>query len=167
MIVRVSVVLNRPFYRYDGHIELIAQWGISTIRYTRISIFARFSSQFFFKFSKKKIVMGKKKIVVQCLDLIMISFSPRNIHWRSLFARKARVNTERVPHGHPIILLKSNKFNMATASVKRSVGLLLTVIDVSTTFAVVIFKVSCFSSVDDIKLWLLTWLDWSIKPICC
>ena len=40
-------------------------------------------------------------------------------------ARKARVNTERVclivflPPVHPIILLKSNKFNMAAVSVKR------------------------------------------------
>ena len=37
-----------------------------------------------------------------------------------LFARKARVNTDLVPPGHPIILLKSNKFNMAAVSVKRS-----------------------------------------------
>ena len=42
----------------------------------------------------------------------------------SLFAQKARVNTERVPPGHPIILLKSqNKFNMAAVSVKRSIPL--------------------------------------------
>ena len=40
-------------------------------------------------------------------------------------ARKARVNAERVyrivlmPPGHPIIPLKSNKFNMAAVSVKR------------------------------------------------
>ena len=34
----------------------------------------------------------------------------------------ARVNTERVPLGHPIILLKSNKFNMAAVSVKRSIA---------------------------------------------
>ena len=43
-------------------------------------------------------------------------------------ARKARVNTERVyrivlmPPGYPIILLKSNEFNMAAVSVKRSIG---------------------------------------------
>ena len=46
---------------------------------------------------------------------------PRNIHWSSLFARKARGNTERVLPGHPIILLKSNKFNMASVSVTRSI----------------------------------------------
>ena len=51
--------------------------------------------------------MGKK-VVVSCLDVII--------------ARKGRVNTERVPPGHPIILLKSNKFNMAAVSVKRSIG---------------------------------------------
>ena len=39
----------------------------------------------------------------------------------SLFARKAPVNTERVPPGHLIIPRKSNKFNMAAVSVKRSI----------------------------------------------
>ena len=52
--------------------------------------------------------MGKK-VVVSCLDVII--------------ARKGRVNTERVPPGHPIILLKSNKFNMAAVSVERSITL--------------------------------------------
>ena len=33
---------------------------MNTIRYTRFSIYARFSGKFFFKFSLKKIVMGKK-----------------------------------------------------------------------------------------------------------
>ena len=60
-----------------------------------------------------------KKIVVPRLGVIMIAFFPRNIRWSSLFARKAHVNTERVPPGHPIILLKSNKFNMAAVSVKK------------------------------------------------
>ena len=46
-------------------------------------------------------------------------FFPRNVQWSSLFARKAHMNTERVPPGHPIILLKSNKFSMAAISVKR------------------------------------------------
>ena len=57
------------------------------------------------------------------LDVIMIAFFPRNIHLSSLFARKGRVNTERVPPGHPIILLESNKFNMAAVSVERSITL--------------------------------------------
>ena len=34
--------------------------GISTIRYTRISIYARFSGQFFFKFFLEKDCNGKK-----------------------------------------------------------------------------------------------------------
>ena len=50
---------------------------------------------------KKKIVM-ENKIVVPCLDTIMIAFFTRNIHLSSPFARKARLNTERVPPGHPI-----------------------------------------------------------------
>ena len=54
-----------------------------------------------------------------CLGVIMIAFLPRNNILKFSFARKARVNTERVPPGHPIILLKSNKFNMAAVSVKR------------------------------------------------
>ena len=66
--------------------------------------------------------MGKK-IVVSCLEVIMIAFFPRNIQVSSVFAEKARVNTERVLPGHPIILLKSNKFNMAAVSVKRSIDL--------------------------------------------
>ena len=40
--------------------------------------YVRFSGQFFFKFSQKKIVMGKK-IVVPCLDIMTIAFFPRNI----------------------------------------------------------------------------------------
>ena len=36
------------------------------------------------------------------------------------FCPESPLNTERIPPGHPIILLKSNKFNMAAVSVKRS-----------------------------------------------
>ena len=56
------------------------------------------------------------------LDVITNTFFLRNIRWSSLFARKARVNTERVPPGHPIILVKSDKLNMAAVSVKRSIN---------------------------------------------
>ena len=82
----------------------------------------RFSGQFSFKFSLKKIVKWAKNIVVPCLDVIMITFLPINNHWSSHFAQKACVNTEQVPPGHPMILLKSNKLNMAAVSVKRSIG---------------------------------------------
>ena len=85
-----------------------------------LSIYARFAGQFFYKSSQKKIVLGKK-VVVPCLDVIMIAFFTRNIHRSSLFSRKARENTERVPPGHPIILHKFDKFNMAAVSVKWSI----------------------------------------------
>ena len=81
--------------------------GMSTIRYTR--------------FSYKKILMGKKKIVVLCLDVIMIAFLPEKYTVNSLLGRNALVNTERVPSGHPKLLLKSNKFNMAAVSLKRPI----------------------------------------------
>ena len=54
------------------------------------------------------------------LDVIMLSSREKYIEVL-FFARKAPVNTVRVSPGHPIILLKSNKFNMAAVSVKRSV----------------------------------------------
>jgi len=65
---------------------------------------------------------GKKKDRVPCLDVIMIAFLPRNIHWSSLFGRKGCASTEWVPPGHPIILLKGNKFNMAAVLLKRSIA---------------------------------------------
>ena len=70
----------------------------------------------------RKRLQWEKKIVVPSLDVITNTFFPRNMHWSSLFARKARVNTERVPPGHPIILVKSDKLNMASVSVKRSIN---------------------------------------------
>ena len=51
----------------------------------------------------------------------------RRIVAQKKMARKAQANTERVyrivlvPPRHPIILLKSNEFNMAAVSVKRSI----------------------------------------------
>ena len=122
---------NRPFNRYGGHIELIGfkkYYGIPrirTIRYTRISMYAGFSGRFFFlSFPRERLLGGKKDrcAVFGCnSDILVITFFSRNIQWSSLFARKARVNTERVPPGHPIILLKPNKFNIAAVSVKRSI----------------------------------------------
>ena len=56
-------------------------------------------------------------------------FPLQSFSWKltEKLARKVRVNTQRVywivlmPLGHPIILLKSNKFNMAAVSVKGSI----------------------------------------------
>ena len=119
--------MNIPFYRYCCHIELtrfkmchgMPRWREHD-PICSLSIYARFSGQFFFKFSFKEIVMGKKApyAVFGCNNDRLF---PKNIQWSSLFARKARVNTERVPPGHPIILLKSIKFNVAPLSVKRSI----------------------------------------------
>ena len=118
---------NRPFYRYDGLIELIGwdaqgSWERSDIL---ASVCTRaFWANFSFQVFLEKDFIGKKDrcAVFGCNnDILVITFFSRNIQWSSLFARKARVNTERVPPGHPIILPKSNKFNMAAVSVKRSI----------------------------------------------
>ena len=91
-------------------------------------MYAGFSGQFFFLSFPRKRLLGEKKnrcAVFGCNnDILVITFFSRNIQRSSLFARKARVNTERVPPGHPIILLKSNKFNMAAVSVKRPIILI-------------------------------------------
>ena len=63
-------------------------------------------------------------MVVPCLDVIKLVSREKYIEVL-FFARKAPINTERVPPGHPIILLKSNKFNMAAVSVKRSITVTL------------------------------------------
>ena len=70
------------------------------------------------------IVMGKKKkkktrgAVFGCNDDRLF---PEKYTLKFSFPQKTRVNTDRVPPGHPIILLKSNKFNMAAVLVKRSI----------------------------------------------
>jgi len=72
---------------------------------------------------------GKNAIIITSKHGKMIFFFHYNLYFlgklKEKLARKARVNTERVywivlmPLAHPIILLKSNKFNMAAVSVKR------------------------------------------------
>ena len=94
--------------------------------YSHQYLCALFGPIFLYVFLEKDCNREKKNFV-PCLDVI-IAFFQINIPWSSLFARKARVNTERVPPGHPIILLKSNKFNMAAVSVKRSIRGLSTII---------------------------------------
>ena len=69
------------------------------------------------------IFLGKKAIIITSKHGTTIFFSHYNLFLGKLqdkLARKARVTTERVywivlitPPGHPIILLKSYKFNMA------------------------------------------------------
>ena len=106
---------NRPFYRYSGHIEFITfkeYYGMP--RGYSLSIYACF--------------LGKKR------TSLFISREKGNHHYiqtqhNDLLGKlKGRVNTERVyqimlmPPGHPIILIKSNKFKMAILSVKRSIA---------------------------------------------
>ena len=61
-----------------------------------LSIYARFSGQFFFKFSFKEIVMGKKGhcAVFGCNNDRLF---PKKYTVKPSFARRECVNTERVP----------------------------------------------------------------------
>ena len=76
------------------------------------------------------IFLGKMAIIITPKQGTKIFFPLQSFpaKLKEKLARKAHVNTERVywivlmPPGHPIILLKSNKFNMAAISVKRSNG---------------------------------------------
>ena len=76
------------------------------------------------------VFLRKKAIIITSKHATKIFFSHYNIFLGKLkenLAQKAHVNNDRVyqimlmPPGHPIILLKSNKFNMATVLVKRSI----------------------------------------------
>ena len=109
---------NRPFHRHGGHIELIGfkeYYGMPRGAWARSHILASvstraFRGQFFFKFSEKKIVMRKRDrcSVFGCNNDRL--FPEKYIQWSSLFARKARVNTERVPPGHPILRISGVQF---------------------------------------------------------
>ena len=77
-------------------------------------------------FRAKRELHGKKAIIITSKHGTTIFFSHYNLFLRNLkekLARKARVNTEReyrivlMPPGHPMILLKSNKFNMVKWSI--------------------------------------------------
>ena len=74
------------------------------------------------------VFLGKKSIIITSNTIFF--FSHYNLFLGNLkekFARKAGVNTERVYRivlmcpGHPIILLKSNKFNIADVWAKRPI----------------------------------------------
>ena len=105
-----EIVCNRPFYRYGGHIELIRiKEYYRTPRGHEHSSFvfsSPFRDIFFLKFSQNKIVMGKK-ILVPCLDVIMIAFfqfSIRNMVFHCMFlGKKAIIITSK--HGTRIFFL--------------------------------------------------------------
>ena len=70
MIGTTVTMRNRPFYRYGDYIELIRfkdHYGMPRGHghdpVSSFGIYARFSGQFFIKFSQSKIVMGKKIFV--------------------------------------------------------------------------------------------------------
>ena len=102
-------IVNKPFYRYSGHIEFIRfkeYYGMPRGHehdpiYSHQYLRALFGSIFLYVFLEKD-YNGKKKIVVPGLGVIMIAFFSRIIQWSSLFSRKARVNNQRVPSRHPI-----------------------------------------------------------------
>ena len=79
---------NRPFYRYGGHIELFGfreYYGMPRGVWARSSILASVFTRairvnFSLSFFLEKHRNGRKKIVVPCLDVIIIAFFPRNIH---------------------------------------------------------------------------------------
>ena len=77
---------NRPFYRYSGLNELIGfkeYYGLPRGHehsHILASIFTRSSANFSLSFLEKDCNNLLKKIVVPCLDVIMIAFFPRNIH---------------------------------------------------------------------------------------
>ena len=69
--------INRPFYRSGGHVELIRfkeyyrmPWGQEHISFVFSSAFREIFCQ---RFPQNKIVISKK-ILVPCLDVIMIAF---------------------------------------------------------------------------------------------
>jgi len=101
--------------------------GMSSIQYTRSGFTLAFRANFSFSFPRKKIVIGKKDrcAVFGCNNDRLF---PEKYTAKFSLCPKARVNTERVPSGHPIILLKSSKFNMAAVSVKRTILLQIAVL---------------------------------------
>ena len=76
-LFRANKINNRPFYRYGGHIELIRfkEYYRMPRGHKHISFVfsSAFRDIFFLKFSQNKIVMVEK-ILVSCLDVIMIAF---------------------------------------------------------------------------------------------
>ena len=99
---------NKTFNRYGGYFELMRFKECYRMPRSHVHdsiyslpIYARFSDQSSLSFPRKRL-SWEKKIVVPCLDVIMIAFFPRNIQWSSLFAQKARVKNKRVPPGDTI-----------------------------------------------------------------
>ena len=120
---------NRPFYWYGSHIELIGfkeYYGMPRGHqqdpvYSRQYVCGLFGPIFLKVFLEKDCNGKKDQCAVFGCNNDRLFPEKYTVRWCSFFAQKARVSTERVPPGHPIILLKSNKFNMVTVSVERSI----------------------------------------------
>ena len=109
-----TIHLNRPFYRYGGHVEFIRFKEYHGMpRRHSLSIYARFLGK-----KRTSLYIFREKsdhcyIQTRHNDLFS-HYNPFIGKLEEKLARKARVNTERVyrivvvPPGHPIILLKSN-----------------------------------------------------------
>ena len=100
---------NRPFYRYGDHIEFIGfkeYYGMP--RGQSLSIYARFS--------------GKKRTSLYISREKGDHYYIQTRHDDLFFPLPSfYIESCSCPPGHPIILLKSKKFNMAAVSVKRSI----------------------------------------------
>ena len=127
---------NRLFYRYGGHIEFIRfkeHYGMP--RGHSLSICAHFSGK---KRTSLYISREKGDHYYSCTSKhgTTIFFSHYNLFLGKRLeklARKARVYilseciwTCSCPPGHPIILPKSNTFNIAAVSIKRSIDVIRT-----------------------------------------
>ena len=91
---------NRPIYRYGGHIEFIRfkEYYRMSRRNKHISFVfsSAFRDIFFRKFSQNKILKGKK-ILVPCLDAIMIvffQFSIRNMVFHCIFLGEKAIQND-------------------------------------------------------------------------
>ena len=121
---------NRPFYRFGGHIEFIRfkeYYGMP--RGHSLSIYARFSGK-----KRTSMYISRRSLLhsstVQRSFFPLQSFSRKTL--RKISPKRARIYSERaylivpMPSGHPIILPKSNTFNIAAVSVKRSIDVIRT-----------------------------------------
>ena len=121
--------INRPFYRYGSHIELLRfkEYYVLPMGHEHHPLYALSIRNMAFTFN----FSGKRRSLLYILitrhnDLfsrynLQSNYSKKNLRKMS---RKALVNSKQdvlMPPGHPIILLNSNIFNVAAVSVKRTI----------------------------------------------
>ena len=120
--------INRPFYRYGSHIELLRfkEYYVLPMRHEHHPLYALSIRNMVFTFN----FSGKRRSLLYILtrhnDLfshynLQSNYSKKNLR---KMPQKALVNSKQdvlMPPGHPIILLNSNIFNVAAVSVKRCI----------------------------------------------